>query len=94
MDLLHKIECVLPGSGKIAPGWSQLTYKAALEYNEVSSIELQQKKTSSICIFFQVLVLSSGPQKKCNFQSYDKITAGDSNWCQADHEVKTIPFLS
>lgn len=44
MDLLHKIECVLPGSGKTAMGWSQLTYKAALEYNEVSTIELQQKK--------------------------------------------------
>lgn len=41
MDLLHKIEWVLPGSGKIATGWSQLTYKAALEYNEVSTIELQ-----------------------------------------------------
>lgn len=44
MDLLHKIECVLPGFGKIAPGWSQLTYKAAPEYNEVSTIELQQKR--------------------------------------------------
>lgn len=42
MDLLHKIECVLPGSSKIATGWSQLAYKAALEYNEVSTIELQQ----------------------------------------------------
>lgn len=34
------------------------------------------------------------PQKKCNFQSYDKIVAGDSNWCYADQEVKTIPSLS